>query len=179
MDWLKNNWYILLAVALLLGSLGDHPYGYYQLLRWVVSIVAFYSAYIAFQNGSSAWIWILIAIGVLFNPIRPFYLDRGTWLILDIVSAVVLTIFIISGRKKIDDVKNNNRFISEQSENKERNKKAILEIMKTQHPLTNDQVEQLLGISDATATRYFDELEKEGKVRQVGKTGRHVYYERV
>ena len=35
-----------------------------------------------------------------------------------------------------------------------------------------------IGICEAAATRYFDELEKEGKVRQVGKTGRHVHYER-
>ena|SRR3990167_7923116 len=70
-------------------------------------------------------------------------------------------------------------FISEQSENKERNKQAILEIMQTQHSITNDDVEKMLGISDATATRYFDQLEKEGKVRQVGKTGRSVYYEKV
>jgi len=75
--------------------------------------------------------------------------------------------------------KNKGGFISEQSENKERNKKAIFELLETNHPLTNNDVEKMLGISDATATRYFDELEREGKVRQVGKTGRHVYYERV
>jgi len=70
-------------------------------------------------------------------------------------------------------------FISEQNENKERNKKAIFELLETNHPLTNNDVEAMLGISDATATRYFDELEKEGKVRQVGKTGRGVSYERI
>jgi uncharacterized protein YcfJ len=56
-------------------------------------------------------------------------------------------------------------FISEQSGNKEQNKKAIFELLETNHPLTNDDVEKMLGISDATATRYFEELEKEGKVR--------------
>src|SRR3989344_9318806 len=70
-------------------------------------------------------------------------------------------------------------FISEQSENKERNKKAIFEFLETNHSLTNDDAEKMLVISDAPATRYFDELEKEGKVRQVGKTGRHVHYERI
>ena len=76
--------------------------------------------------------------------------------------------------------------ISRQSENKERNKKAIFELLTnpstslgaSQPQITNNDVEAMLGISDATATRYFDELEKEGKVRQVGKTGRHVHYER-
>ena len=43
--------------------------------------------------------------------------------------------------------------------------------------ITNDKVEELLHISDPTATRYLDILEKEGKIRQVGKTGKHIYYE--
>ena len=69
--------------------------------------------------------------------------------------------------------------IEKQAEEKRRNKEAIVGILKTQTPLTNNHVEMLLGISDATATRYLDELEKEGKVRQVGKTGSGVYYERI
>lgn len=69
--------------------------------------------------------------------------------------------------------------IDKQAAEKEENKKRILGILETQSPLTNNHIEQLLGISDATATRYLDELEKEGKVRQVGKTGRHVYYEKI
>lgn len=68
--------------------------------------------------------------------------------------------------------------IEKQSEEKEDNKRRILGILETQTPLTNNHIEQLLGISDATATRYLDELEKESKIRQVGKTGRHVYYEK-
>ena len=42
--------------------------------------------------------------------------------------------------------------------------------------ITNDQVEKLLHVSDATATRYLSELEKEGKIKQVGKTGKAVTY---
>lgn len=70
-------------------------------------------------------------------------------------------------------------FISEQHEEKERNKQAIYELLETNHPLRNNDVEAMIDISDATATRYFDELQKEGKVRQVGRTGKHVYYEKV
>ena len=42
--------------------------------------------------------------------------------------------------------------------------------------ITNDEVEKLLHVSDATATRYLDILEKEGKVKQDGKTGHSVFY---
>jgi hypothetical protein len=45
--------------------------------------------------------------------------------------------------------------------------------------ITNDGVEKFLHVSDPTATRYLDILEKEGKIRQVGKTGKHTYYEKI
>jgi|GEM_PF-495023 len=45
--------------------------------------------------------------------------------------------------------------------------------------VTNDEVEKLLHVSDATATRYLDTLEKEGKIRQVGKTGKYTHYEKI
>ena len=45
--------------------------------------------------------------------------------------------------------------------------------------VTNDEVEKLLHVSDATATRYLSALEKEGKIQQVGKTGKAVQYTRI
>jgi len=41
----------------------------------------------------------------------------------------------------------------------------------------NDDVERLVKVSNATAERYLDELEKEGKIKQIGKTGHAVYYQ--
>jgi colicin import membrane protein len=52
----------------------------------------------------------------------------------------------------------------------------ILEAVTKHGSITNDQVEKLLHVSDATATRYLTQLEKEGKVRQEGKTGKSVKY---
>ena len=42
--------------------------------------------------------------------------------------------------------------------------------------ITNDEVEKLLHISDATATRYLEILKKENKIKQSGKTGKAVLY---
>ena len=52
----------------------------------------------------------------------------------------------------------------------------ILEFVSTKGSVTNDQVEKLLHVSDATATRYLTQLEKEGKLKQEGKTGKSVKY---
>lgn len=45
--------------------------------------------------------------------------------------------------------------------------------------ITNDEVEKYLHVSDATATRYLSILEKEGKIKQSGRTGKGVMYSRI
>lgn len=60
-----------------------------------------------------------------------------------------------------------------------RKEKKLARIMALfeKHPVvTNDDVEKLLHVSDATAARYLSELEREGKVKQGGKEGRGVVY---
>ncbi|MDP3995060.1 MAG: winged helix-turn-helix domain-containing protein [bacterium] len=64
-----------------------------------------------------------------------------------------------------------------QQEKKQKNKERILDYLKEHGRGANDDFEQLLGVSDATATNYLNELEDEGSVRQVGSTGQSVYYE--
>ena len=55
----------------------------------------------------------------------------------------------------------------------------ILDKLTEKGKITNDEVERLLRVSDATATRYLDILEKEGRLRQEGKTGKHVVYVKI
>jgi ribosomal protein S25 len=55
----------------------------------------------------------------------------------------------------------------------------ILSELDKRGKITNDEVEKLLHVSDATATRYLSTLEKEGKIQQVGKTGKAVEYTRI
>ncbi len=45
--------------------------------------------------------------------------------------------------------------------------------------ITNDEVEKFLHVSDATATRYLEILEKENKIKQSGKTGKGVSYTKI
>lgn len=42
--------------------------------------------------------------------------------------------------------------------------------------ITTENVEKLLDVSGATARKYLNELEGENKIKQIGKTGRDVYY---
>ena len=55
----------------------------------------------------------------------------------------------------------------------------IMQALTTKNKITNDEVEKLLRVSDATATRYLSALAKEGKIKQVGKTGTGVVYQKI
>lgn len=91
--WIENNWFKLLAAAFLIGALGNQPYSYYQLLRWIVTAAGAYSAYQAYSSKKSAWVWLFGAIAVLFNPFAPFYLAKDAWQSIDLITAII---FIIS-----------------------------------------------------------------------------------
>lgn len=72
--------------------------------------------------------------------------------------------------------KANAGFIAKQIEQKAENKQKILEFVQKHGKIQNNDVEKLAGVSNATAERYLDELEKEGKLTQHGEIGRSVYY---
>src|SRR3989344_2115843 len=66
-----------------------------------------------------------------------------------------------------------------QMESRQENLEKILELLKQHDELTNDIVEKALGVSDATAERYLQELESQGKLTQVGQRGKYVIYKAV
>ena len=59
---------------------------------------------------------------------------------------------------------------------KRKKRDKIMQALNAKNKITNDEVEKLLHVSDATATRYLSALEKEGKIKQVGRTGTGVTY---
>jgi predicted HTH transcriptional regulator len=70
----------------------------------------------------------------------------------------------------------NTGFIAKQVEQKAANKEKILEFVQEHGKIQNNDVEKLVGVSNATAERYLDELEKEGKLTQHGTIGQSVFY---
>ena len=88
----------------------------------------------------------------------------------------IVTILIIGIAIGVYFTKQKNITVSEQSKKKDENKEKILEFLHENEKVVNNDIEKFLGVSDATATRYLDELEKENKIEQIGKTGHSVYY---
>jgi hypothetical protein len=84
------------ATVILLGALGDWPYGYYQLLRWITCGAAVWMAYLAY-GWEKNWATVIFAIvAVLFNPLIPIHLSRELWQPIDLITAVLFVIIAIS-----------------------------------------------------------------------------------
>ena len=91
----------IIAVLMLLWALTSPSYGYYTLLRFVVSGVTAYASYFSVKFRKIGWAWIYGIIAVLFNPLVPFHLDRTTWALVDVSVAVFLVISIfVLGKSK-------------------------------------------------------------------------------
>lgn len=71
-------------------SVFDMPYGFYTFARitaFVLSLIFIVICY--YQNESFSAILIPpIIIAILWNPIMPIYLDKETWVILDLLAVI-------------------------------------------------------------------------------------------
>lgn len=64
----------------------------------------------------------------------------------------------------------------ETASQKQARKQKALAMFADKSELSNSEIRKALGVSSRTAVRYLDELEREGKVEQVGKIGHTVVY---
>ncbi len=65
------------------------------------------------------------------------------------------------------------------AERRQKSLDKILAALAAQSKLSNQQLRKITKKSNATVFRYMNILEKQGQVRQVGKTGKYTYYELV
>lgn len=134
------------------------------------------------ENKTQGVISILAALLVLFSAM----VDARISLAVAILSLLGLGVWwIVSCPRQAD--KAGWGILEEEMKKKEANKKKILKFMEEksliadmdQMRIVNNDVEKLLGVSNATAERYLQELEKEGILKQMGIIGRGVYYEKI
>ncbi len=89
-------WVWLVPTTLLLMATARLPYGYYTFTRLVVCGVAAWFATVGWNDRQVSRIWPVgfALIAVLFNPIMPVYLKRGTWFYLDILTAIIFLVHL-------------------------------------------------------------------------------------
>jgi hypothetical protein len=89
---------ILASLMLFIGT-ALLPYGYYQILRWIVCSMAIFNAYIAYRFEKALYIVIFGIIAILFNPIFIISFQKDVWQTVDIICGIVFVASILLLRK--------------------------------------------------------------------------------
>lgn len=99
-------------------------------------------------------------------------------LILIIVAVVVGLVVagLVLGRKTREQVAGICLAVFGQTARKNVNKEKITAFLREKGEASNEEIRKYLGVSRRSVVRYLDELEREGKAEQVGKTGYTVIY---
>lgn len=96
----NKNWFsIVSAVMLLLAIPTIWPYGYFQILRWIVTITAVHNIYLAYKTKQNGWIFIMGVIALLFNPVSPIYFEKATWVVFDLVTSILMFVSVFKSKK--------------------------------------------------------------------------------
>jgi len=81
-------------------------------------------------------------------------------------------------KESTKEVKDSNPAVEIRKENIQKLEKMIAGKPLTEK-ITNDEVQEFLDISDATAERYLNDLEHRGLIKQFGEVGQDVYYQKI
>ena len=92
-----------------------------------------------------------------------------------IILGIVIVVILLT-RKTRESVVGICATALDQTVRKNANKEKALEFIREKGEASNEEVREHLGVSRRSAVRYLDALEKEGRVEQVGNSGRGVTY---
>lgn len=99
-------------------------------------------------------------------------------IILSVVLLLVVIVLVVAlmdakkyGTKPTEELTGMCNITFGRSEKRQKNLDKIITLFNIDKELTNTKIRKALGVSSRTAVRYMDELEEEGRVIQVGKTG--------
>jgi hypothetical protein len=76
--------------AMMFIAIFDMPYGFYEFLRIItfVGIIGLMYLFSSQISQPTFLLLFLIIIGLLWNPILPIYLDRGSWFVFNLLAGL-------------------------------------------------------------------------------------------
>jgi hypothetical protein len=90
---------VKVAISILLfGCLLHMPYSYYQLVRWSCCIGFIWLVYEEIKAEKIKYHFPVIGcviLAILFNPLKPFYYTKSAWQTIDVITGVLLIMWII------------------------------------------------------------------------------------
>jgi hypothetical protein len=78
------------AALLLFAAAGKHPYGFYMLLRLLITVGAAYWAWRVYQAGLRTWSMAFVFVALLLNPFLPVRMQRAQWQPIDLWLGILL-----------------------------------------------------------------------------------------
>jgi len=100
----KNIVSAISIIMLLLAISTFWAYGYYVLLRWIVTISAVFLLSLAYESKKTFWLFSMGIVAILFNPIIPVYLDKETWVVIDFIIAIIFLVSIFKFKLKTNNL---------------------------------------------------------------------------
>lgn len=99
---------LTISVVMLLFAVVDLPYGYYQILRFVICAVGVLSGYNFIRSDSRKvkyYGYVFGIIAITFNPFVPIHFEREEWRVLDIICAIyfAFVVYKIQSSGKLGD----------------------------------------------------------------------------
>lgn len=94
----------IIVFALFLGA-APLPYGYYTILRIMVTGFFIWAAVLTYQQKEQILPWVFVVLAITFNPIIKVYLSKELWAVIDIL----VGIFVITISSRIRENKHRER----------------------------------------------------------------------
>ena len=81
---------IYIAVGMLLLGALPLPYGYYSLLRLVITGVFSWATYVSYSRKQRSLSWVFGFVAILFNPFIIIHLPKELWIFVDVCAGILL-----------------------------------------------------------------------------------------
>ena len=90
----------IFIIILLLNAMAYNPYSYYIFLRWAIFLVMLFNLYNYIKRLDKSF-FVFVAILIIYNPIRPVYLTREIWSVINLATIITILITIYWYLKEI------------------------------------------------------------------------------
>ena len=149
----------IIAAIFLFVAIGDIPYSYYIILRFIICGVSICGIWYAYRVRKFLWLWVFSAIAVLFNPIIPIHLKKEAWIIVDLAVIIIFLISIpmLKAKAKGDSakVRSIRDFFKEKKQYKKGEKRPDREIKLWEKLMSREELKKihLFAISELSKMR--------------------------
>ena len=92
--------YLFIGCALLLIAILPMPYGYYEFMRIVITLVASINAFELYKTNKSVLLVVFVSIIILYNPIFAIHLNKAVWIPINILTGLFFGVSALVHKNK-------------------------------------------------------------------------------